>query len=265
MAGRARLRLVGARCGWVWSGVGGRVGRTGWPPAAGSVGRRWWRARWWLARASGGNCSIRGATRRRHAVAVRLVVQNPPLGGGAWAGERWLGGQATGRGPVIRRWWRARWRLARANGGGNCSIRGATRRRHAVAMRLVVQNPRWAAECGPVGRRWRRARPWLGRVVAGCSWRGSPAGPWLPRANGGNCSIRGATRRRHAVAVRLVVQTPRWAAGRGRRAGGELLVGGPSRHGSPVVHTVTRCSAGKPPDMHAGGGAHARNRGFACG
>ena len=25
VAGRARLRLVGARCGWVWSGVGGRV------------------------------------------------------------------------------------------------------------------------------------------------------------------------------------------------------------------------------------------------
>ena len=82
---------------------------------------------------------------------------------------------------------------------------------------------------------------------------------------GGNCTIRGTTRRRHAVAVRLMVQTTRWAAGRGRRAGGELLVGGPSRHGSPVVHTVTRCSAGKPPDMHAGGGAHARNSGFAGG
>ena len=50
-----------------------------------------------MARANGGNCSIRAATRRRHAVAVRLVVQNPPL--------------AAGRGPALaasradRRWW----------------------------------------------------------------------------------------------------------------------------------------------------------------
>lgn len=28
----------------------------------------------------GGNCSIRAATRRRHAVAMRLMVQNPPSG-----------------------------------------------------------------------------------------------------------------------------------------------------------------------------------------
>ena len=36
---------------------------------------------------------------------MRLMVQNPPLGGGVWAGERWLGGQATGcgrlGGPVV--------------------------------------------------------------------------------------------------------------------------------------------------------------------
>ena len=50
------------------------------------------------ARANGGNCSIRAATRRRHAVAMRLMVQNPPLGGGVWPGGRWPGGQATGRG-----------------------------------------------------------------------------------------------------------------------------------------------------------------------
>ena len=44
-----------------------------------------------MPRANGGNCSIRGATRRRHAVAVRLMVQNPLLSGlvsGGWAGRR---------------------------------------------------------------------------------------------------------------------------------------------------------------------------------
>ena len=82
---------VGVRALVGWPGVGGR-GRACGPggPGAllsalaagcGSVGR-WWRAGPWLARANGGgNCSTRGATRRRHAVAVRLMVQNPPLGG----------------------------------------------------------------------------------------------------------------------------------------------------------------------------------------
>ena len=83
-----------------------------------------------MLRANGGNCSIRGATRRRHAVAVRLMVQNPPVSwpvSGGWAGRRpgvggwggwaiaggsWAQGAllpalAAGCGPVIRRWWRA--------------------------------------------------------------------------------------------------------------------------------------------------------------
>ena len=170
-------------------------------------------------------------------------------GGWAWAGRVVAGGAVVG---VVS--------------GGNCSIRGATRRRHAVAVRLVVQNPRWAAGCGPVGEvavgrgalwlgvggwvgRWRRAGPWLGRVVAGCSWRGSPAGPWLARANGGNCSIRGATRRRHAVAMRLMVQNPPlsgpvsggWA---GRRPG----VAGPAGRtvaGEPWTHPTRAVSAAR--------------------
>ena len=104
------------------------------------------------ARVSGGNCSIRGATRRRHAVAVRLMVQNPlssgPVSGGwagrrpgvagrvgcgqtrccrGWACERWLGGQATGCG--------------RARPGG------------------------WAVECGST------LPPAVGSVGRGCGWR----------------------------------------------------------------------------------------------
>ena len=201
--------------------MAGRAGDRAWPGAAGEA------AGWAVARrvvagvrggawagdpslvavvavagvVCGGNCSIRAATRRRHAVAMRLMVQNPPLGGGVWPGERWLSGQATGCGPADRRWWRSGSWLGWCV--GNCSIRGATRRRHAVAMRLMVQNPplgggvwpgeRWlsgqATGCGPADRRWWRSGSWLGWCV-------------------GNCSIRGATRRRHAVAMRLMVQNP---------------------------------------------------------
>ena len=137
-----------------------------------------------------------------------------------WPGERWLGGQATGRGPVQL----ARRRLARAT-GGNCSIRGATRRRHAVAMRLMVQNPPLGGVVWAGGR-------WLSGQATGCGQEGGPrapgallpgaageAAPWgrgwggvafdarargeggaddgvavVPaRANGGNCSIRGSS------------------------------------------------------------------------
>ena len=190
-----------------------------------------------------GNCSIRGATRRRHAVAMRLMVQNPPLGGGVWLGERWPGGQATGRGPVqLAR--RPRGAVAGVVCGGNCSIRGATRRRHAVAVRLMVQNPplgggvwpggRWpggqATGRGPVQLARRPGGLWPDALLpAFAAGRGPVIRRWwwarwrLARANGGNCAIRGATRRRHAVAMRLMVQNPRWAAGCG--PAGEVAVG----------------------------------------
>ena len=177
VAGRARLRLVGARCGWVWSGVGGRVGRArpGDPSlvAGGGV----------VAAGEWGNCSIRGATRRRHAVAVRLMVQNPPLSGpvsGGWAGRRpGVAGRARLRLVGARCGWV--WsgvggRVGRARPGdpslvagggvvaagewGNCSIRGATRRRHAVAVRLMVQNPPLS---GPVSGGWAGRRPGVAR------------------------------------------------------------------------------------------------------
>ena len=180
----ARRAVAGQAGDRVWPGAAGEA--AGWAVArrvvAGVRGGAWpgWPSLVAVGAVAGvvrgGNCSIRGATRRRHAVAVRLMVQNPPLGGGVWPGGRWPGGQATGRvpvqlarrpgglwpdallpafaagrGPVIRRWWRARWRLARAN-GGNCTIRGATRRRHAVAMRLMVQNPPLGGGVWPGGR-----------------------------------------------------------------------------------------------------------------
>ena len=133
----------------------------------------------------GGNCSIRGATRRRHAVAVCLMVQNPPLGGGVWPGGRWPGGRpgallpgAAGEAAPWGRGWggvafdaRARGEggaddgvavvLARAN-GGNCSIRGATRRSDASNGAKP-----------PVGRRgvgrWAKPRLVVGALQPGVS------------------------------------------------------------------------------------------------
>ena len=80
--------------------------------------------------------------------------------------------------------------------GGNCTIRGATRRRHAGRMLLMVQNPH-RQRCDALRKGQRaRARP------------GAACFPTTPPPNGGNCSIRGATRRRHAVARLLMVQNP---------------------------------------------------------
>ena len=80
--------------------------------------------------------------------------------------------------------------------GGVCTIRGATRRRHAGRMLLMVQNPH-RQRCDAL-RKGQRARASPG---AACF-------PTTPPPNGGNCSIRGATRRRHAVARLLMVQNP---------------------------------------------------------
>ena len=80
--------------------------------------------------------------------------------------------------------------------GGNCTIRGATRRRHAEARLLMVQNPH-SQRCDAL-RKGQRARASPGATCF----------PTTPPPNGGNCSIRGATRRRHAVARLLMVQNP---------------------------------------------------------
>ena len=81
--------------------------------------------------------------------------------------------------------------------GGNCIIRGATRRRHADGRLLMVQNPHHFPLCHAPS------------LVQDC-----PAGATPPRtaasppSNGGNCTIRGATRRRHAEGRLLMVQNP---------------------------------------------------------
>ena len=266
MGRRAKSRLVGARCGRVRSVVGGRVGRArpgSWAvecgptlqPAAGSVGRGC-RGR------MGGNCSIRGATRRRHAVAVRLMVQNPPLSGlvsGGWAGRRpgVAGRVGCGQTRCCRGWSGVGGRVGRARPGdpslvagggvvaagewGNCSIRGATRRRHAVAVRLVVQNPPLGGWVWVGG----RSRGWWGRVVAGCgpalaaAWAVVAAGEWGELQHEG-CDTP-ATRRGGASSG---AKPPLSGLVSGGRAGGlwpDALLPG------------------------VGGGAHARNRGFAWG
>ena len=85
--------------------------------------------------ANGGICSIRGATRRRHADRMLLMVQKPPLclSGGGLGVDR----GAKRRGAAV---W-ARRPSCPDMTGGNCTNRGATRRLHADRMLLMVQNP----------------------------------------------------------------------------------------------------------------------------
>ena len=80
--------------------------------------------------------------------------------------------------------------------GGNCIIRATTRRRHAGRMLLMVQNTH-RQRCDAL-RKGQRARAGPG---AACF-------PTTPPPNGGNCTIRGVTRQRHAVARLLMVQNP---------------------------------------------------------
>ena len=95
----------------------------------------------------GGNCSIRGATRRRHSVMGLLVLPNPHLRRlvGRWVrlGEAWAVSGGCGAFGRFSRFY-----LGSSGGcnGGNCSIRGATRRRHAVTGLLVLPNPH-SARC----------------------------------------------------------------------------------------------------------------------
>ena len=64
--------------------------------------------------------------------------------------------------------------------GGNCTNRGATRRRHAEARLLMLQNPH-RQRCDAL-RKGQRARASPG---AACF-------PMTPPPNGGNCAVRGA-------------------------------------------------------------------------
>ena len=104
---------------------------------------------------NGGNCSIRGATRRRHAVRGLLVLPNPHLRHlvGRWVrlGEARV---VSGGCGVFGRF--SRFYLGSSGGcnGGNCSIRGATRRRHAVMGLLMLPNPPCAWLAGWCWGRW---------------------------------------------------------------------------------------------------------------
>ena len=131
------LRLAEARAGLAICGAFGRFSRFYLGSSGGCNG--------------GGNCSIRGATRRRHAVTGLLVLPNPHLRClvGRWVrlGEaRAVSGGCGGFGRF------SRFYLGSSGGcnGGNCSIRGATRRRHAVTGLLVLPNPPLAWPGGPV-------------------------------------------------------------------------------------------------------------------
>ena len=81
--------------------------------------------------------------------------------------------------------------------GGNCTIRGATRRRHADRTLLMLQNPHHYP--------WCHAPSLVRDCPAGAT---PPRGVTSPPPNGGNCTIRGATRRRHADRTLLMLQTP---------------------------------------------------------
>ena len=80
---------------------------------------------------------------------VRLVVQNPPLGGGVWAGDRWPGGQATGRGRAgeVAVGWGALWlgvvRRWRPRGPDGVATSGGVGGPSLVAGEVVVGAGEW--------------------------------------------------------------------------------------------------------------------------
>ena len=126
---------------------------------------------------------------------------------------------------------------AGAADGGNCAIRAATRRRHAEGRLLMVQNPHQTGGIAPLEAHG-RARPTSrappnGRIALHEA-PGAACLPMTPPANGGNCTIRAATRRRHAEERLLMVQnphvSPKCTAGM-EGVGGTGSRGQASRHG----------------------------------
>ena len=121
--------------------------------------------------------------------------------------------------------------------GGNCAIRAATRQRHAEGRLLMVQNPHQTGGIAPLEAHG-RARPTSrappnGRIALHEA-PGAACLPMTPPANGGNCTIRAATRRRHAEERLLMVQnphvSPKCTAGM-EGVGGTGSRGQASRHG----------------------------------
>ena len=115
--------------------------------------------------------------------------------------------------------------------GGNCIIRGATRRRHAEGRLLMVQNPhRHRCSERQISFARNSTRSFFEMAHKRCNSNGRiskseicggelratllrlgghpPQVVTSPPPNGGNCIIRGATRRRHAEGRLLMPQNP---------------------------------------------------------
>ena len=128
-----------------------------------------------------------------------------------WCDEAWaeLGGSSSSQRPGY------------GMPGGIALHGGSTRRRHAAGRPRVVQNPHSARCVGGIRHPdgcdlLKHGQGWLFVVRSG-GFLGSSGG-----CNGGNCSIRGATRRRHAVTGLLVLPNPHargWRGGVGGRWG----------------------------------------------
>ena len=140
------------------------------------------------APSNGGNCTIRAATRRRHADRMLLMVQNPhpPWRGGA-AGVNCVPELPASQNISPIKPMSAIFR----RGGLRCG-------RHAPAARRRTDGT--GHHTHATGRR-------VGGIAAlETHGRARPVSRASP--NGGNCSIRAATRRRHADRMLLMVQNP---------------------------------------------------------
>ena len=140
------------------------------------------------APSNGGNCTIRVATRRRHADRMLLMVQtpHPPWRGGA-AGVNCVPELPASQNISPIKPMSAIFR----RGGLRCG-------RHAPAARRRTDGT--GHHTYATGRR-------VGGIAAlETHGRARPVSRASP--NGGNCSIRAATRRRHAVGMLLMLQFP---------------------------------------------------------
>ena len=133
-----------------------------------------------------GNCTIRGTTRRRHAEGRLLMLQNPPSSPGC-------GGVAevncVPESPASQNIWAITPMPAIVRRGGlHCG-------RHIPANRDLTTPNRGLTTTK------RGELRYTGTPCVTCL-------PMTSPSNGGNCTIRGATRRRHAEGRLLMLQNP---------------------------------------------------------
>ena len=169
---------------------------------------------------NGGNCTIRGATRRRHAEGRLLMLQNPPIQ------------------PWVRRGRRGELRPGVARITEHLG-------HHAHASHC---SSRWSAPWAPHTREPRphcpEPRPHR-QQTGGLALHGDPCVTCLPvtsPSNGGNCTIRGATRRRHAEGRLLMLQNPPSSPGCGGVAGVNCVPESPASQSIWAISPTTpRC------------------------